>query len=117
MIPRTKPLKRTPIKRKPRKKQPGDDPKYLAWIRTLPCEVFMRRFFDDCSATVEAHHAGEHGYAQRAPDRTAIPLCSYHHRTGPDAVHQLGKNFWTHHGLDRDSIIKQLNERYNQLHV
>jgi hypothetical protein len=112
-------LKRTPLKRKPRKKQPRDDPKYLAWIRTLPCELWMRFVAPaiECSSTVEAHHAGDHGFAQKAPDRTAIPLCTNHHRIAKDSAHILGKNFWAHHGLDRDSIISELNERYNQLHV
>lgn len=117
-----KPLKRSALKRKPRKKQPGDDPKYLEWIRTLPCWV--------CSSTpdiarlahpelrrVEAHHAGDHGFAQKAPDRTAIPLCAYHHRLSMYSAHLLGKNFWKHHNLDRDQIIKELNERYDQLNA
>lgn len=128
---RTKPLNRTPLKRKPRKKQPGDNPRYLAWIRTLPCLlcwardkggfeygwVRLIRWAYGQKSRTEPHHAGDHGYAQLPPDRTAIPLCAEHHRTGKDAAHVLGKNFWKHHNLDRDQIIRELNERYNQLHV
>jgi hypothetical protein len=129
--------RRTPLKRKPRKKQPGDDPKYRDWIATLPClicgklaglagDVSMLEFLI-CSlltrqkSRTEAHHAGDHGYAQLPPDRTCIPLCAEHHRTGKDAAHgPLGKNFWKHHDIDRDAMIAALNsayERYNQLHV
>ena len=113
---RTKPLKRSPLKRKPRKKRATDDKAYLDWIRTLKCCVPRCAWQSDYSPhyPTEAHHAGDHGYAQTAPDRTAIPLCSHHHRFGSDAVHVLGKNFWNHHTLDRDAIIQSLNERYNQ---
>jgi hypothetical protein len=109
-------IARTPLKRRPRKKQPGDDPAYLRFIRSLPCELFPC-LADPCQGRVEAHHAGDHGYAQRAPDRTAIPLCARHHRESTIAAHVMGKNFWPFHGLDRDSIIRELNERYDQLHV
>jgi hypothetical protein len=111
------PLRHTPLKRKPRKKREGDDPEYLAWIRTLPCELGPRLNYPWCSGATEAHHAGDHGFTQKAPDRTAIPLCLWHHREGPASAHKLGKHFWTYHNLDRDSIIRELNERYNQLHV
>lgn len=93
------------------------DEKYLAWIRTLPCELWPR-VGTMCKGITEAHHAGDHGFAQRPPDRTAIPLCGWHHRLSHDAAHgPLGRHFWAHHNLDRDSIIKQLNERYNQLNA
>lgn len=105
--------RRSPLKRKARKKQPGDDPKYLAWIRTLPCELWPT-LSTTCSGRVEAHHAGDHGFAQKAPDRSAIPLCGYHHRLARNSVHVLGKAFWTYHGLDRDAIIKQLNTGYDR---
>lgn len=117
-------MKRSPIKRK-RVKRRNADPDYLAWIRSLCCWVCMRTvqpypaspFIGYCSAQklpTEAHHAGDHGFAQRAPDRTAIPLCEHHHRTGKESAHVLGKNFWAHHDLDRDAIIRELNARYEQ---
>ena len=109
-------MKRTPLKRRPRKKQPEDDKLYLEWLHTLPCELWPNPA-TVCHGPIEAHHAGDHGFGRRAPDRTAIPLCAKHHRHGEDAAHKLGKNFWKHHNLDRDRIISELNERYNQLHV
>lgn len=106
-------MKRSPIKRRPRKKQPEDDPKYLEFIRHEFCIVGMEHGSEGCSRVTEAHHAGDHGYAQRAPDRTALPLCISHHRTGKYAVHVLGKRFWTHHGLDRDRLIQLYNALYD----
>ncbi len=32
-----------------------------------------------CSGRVEAHHAGVHGYGNKAPDDTVIPMCTLHH--------------------------------------
>jgi hypothetical protein len=119
------------VKRKPRKKQPGDDPKYLAWIRTLPCLICAKlaglcgdvMLFDFIIAGLmsrqtsktEPHHAGEHGYAQKPPDKTCVPLCAEHHRTGKHAAHVLGKNFWKYHDIDRDAMIAALNKAYDRL--
>lgn len=104
-------MTRSPLKRKPRKKRAGDAPAYLAWLHTQPCQLWPS-LLTVCAGPIEAHHAGDRGLSQRAPDRTAIPLCARHHRHGKDSAHVLGKNFWNRHGLDRDSIIKTLNERY-----
>jgi len=68
-----------------------------------------------CQGRITAHHAGDHGASQKAPDRTAIPLCDWHHQHGPHAIHgKLGKRFWEFHGLDRDKLIKELNDRFDQ---
>ena len=110
-------MKRTPIKRHAPKRKPGDvDPEYLRWIRSLLCSV------PDCSSyytrvlhlrLTEAHHAGDHGLAQRAPDRTAIPLCVWHHREGGESVHILGRRFWGAHGIEKDELIQRLNAAYD----
>ncbi len=68
-----------------------------------------------CSqAVTEVAHVGDRGLGQRCPDREAIPLGVPHHRTGKDAHHVLGKNFWSHHGLDRDEVIATLQKLYEQ---
>ena len=111
MIQRRKPLKRSPIKRRRKK---TDNPAYLKWIRTLPCSIPACPYFGSFFHRIEAHHAGDHGLSQRAPDRTAIPLCDVHHREAWSSVHNLGKYFWKFHKLDRDAIINELNSRYDQ---
>lgn len=109
-------MKRTALKRKPARRKPGDtDTEYVAWVREQPCSV------PDCvpqklkllSGHTEAHHAGDHGLAQRPPDRTCIPLCIWHHREGGDSAHVLGRRFWGAHGLERDALIAHLNARYD----
>ena len=51
------------------------DPKYLAWIRTLPCMVCLDE------TTTEAHHEPPKGMGGgRSTDYDAVPLCGAHHR-------------------------------------
>lgn len=78
---------------------PESAPRYLDWIRMQPCAV--------CGSWgSEAHHAGHHGYGEKASDWTAIPLCAAHHRTGPDAIHQLNRvAFEAQHGVSVDGLI------------
>jgi hypothetical protein len=82
------------------------NPKYLAWIRTLPCLV--------CGARrgIEASHTGPHGLGQKSPDTSAIPLCTKHHRTGKDSYHKLGpRKFAELHKLDIPAIVSRLNQK------
>lgn len=110
----------------------GKDPDYLAWVHEFPCIVcawgyLQRRGVDPLESLgviwwravmaerygpVEAAHVGDRGLGQKCPDREAIPLCAAHHRTGPQAIHKLGRGFWEHHGLDRGTIIAQLVRIY-----
>jgi hypothetical protein len=91
---------------KPRTARPVRHPKYLAWIRTLPCLV--------CGASrgIEASHTGPHGLGQKSPDTSAIPLCTRHHRTGNDSYHKLGpRKFAELHNLDIPAIVARLNRK------
>jgi len=115
---------RTPVKRKRTKPRRGPlrDPKYLAWIRTLPCvccfiflhgwsrrEYFGRR---NMAGSSEAAHVGPRGIAQKCSDLEAIPLCGFHHRTGPFAHHRLQKRFWAYWEINRDEFIAELKARF-----
>ena len=89
---------------KPRTARPVRHPKYLAWIRTLPCLV--------CGARrgIEASHTGPHGLGQKSPDTSAIPLCARHHRTGKDSYHKLGpRKFAELHDLDIPAVVVRLS--------
>jgi len=117
---------------KPRRRPvPVDDPARLEWIRSLPCLVCYRELyrwlpmadfaefaarsqarFGAQKSRTEAAHVGDRGLGQKAPDSETAPLCVGHHRTGKDSHHVLGKGFWAKHGLDRDAILKQLQEAY-----
>jgi hypothetical protein len=86
--------------------KPDRDPKYLRWIRTLPCSV--------CRTTrnIEAAHTGPHGLGRKAPDSTAIPLCAKHHRIADDCYHKLGpRKFARIHKLNIPEIVAGLNAR------
>lgn len=52
------------------------NPDFLAFVHTLNCRMGMQ---DPCDGALHAHHAGERGYGQKAPDETCIPLCHKHH--------------------------------------
>src|SRR5687767_8596143 len=59
------------------------DPGYLSWLHTKPCAA---RNLHVCSGPIHAHHAGERGLGQKAPDATAIPLCEAAHRSWHDGA-------------------------------
>jgi hypothetical protein len=129
-------IQRKPIRRRPPKRKPGvDDPEYREYILGLPCaacwaapyrrfasgEVSLR-YVQLCAhgttmgqqSRTELHHAGDHAYGVRAPDRTGIPLCGEeHHREGEHSVHKMGLEFYPYHGLDRDILIRRLNEEFD----
>src|SRR3974377_338606 len=86
---------------------PERDPEYLRFVRNLPCAV--------CSTSrgIEASHTGPHGIGQKSSDRSAIPLCRKHHRTGDQALHRLGPvKFVAMHNLDIPAHIAQLNQLF-----
>ena len=86
--------------------KPIRNPRYLRWIRTLPCSV--------CRTTrrVEAAHTGPHGLGQKSSDLSAIPLCFKHHRAGNDSYHSLGpRRFAEVHQLNVQAIVARLNSK------
>lgn len=96
-----------------RRKNRKRDRAYLEFIGSQQCAVcLVGRPSVVPWSRVEAHHAGVRGLMQKSDDRTAIPLCAQHHRLGRDSVHRLGKNFWAHHGLDKDTLIAEYNRAY-----
>lgn len=110
MIQRRKPLRRTPIRKRRSKPRRGRerDPKYLAWIASLPC--FLCGIWP-----VEVAHLGDRGLSQKCHDRETGPLCHNDHQAGKYALHRLGKRFWEHHGIDKAELIAEYNRRYDTL--
>lgn len=121
-------IRRTAIKRRRPRKRPGEDLKYQAFIRSLPCficywplykagiikeciEAGMQFHIIDSStqkSVTEFAHLGDRGLGQLCPDREGGPLCGEHHRTGPEAAHVLGRNFFLYHGVDREELFALL---------
>ncbi len=91
------------------------DPAYLAFLHTLPCACAVIGEDTGCYGPIHAHHAGARGFGRKCSDREAVPLCLGHHLDGPNAVHRLGKKFWKTHGLDRYSLIGELNRVYDMV--
>jgi hypothetical protein len=82
---------------------PVEDPKFLAWIKTLPCAVPRCQ-----SRFVDPHHTGPRGLSQTASDRSAIPLCRAHH----DQYHDKGRVwFEAEYSLNINAMVGWLNEK------
>lgn len=118
-------------RRKPRRRPvPVADPNYRAWIRRLPCRIcylevyawlqvdeiilFCSGLFSRQKSPTECAHVGDRGLSQKCHDRETMPLCREHHQTGKDAHHVLGKGFCAHHGIERDQVVRQLNDAYER---
>lgn len=58
-------------------------------------------------------HVGMRGLGQLSNGWEVLPLCWLHHGRGnPMGHHDLGKRFWTVHGLDRYLLIREYQRRY-----
>lgn len=100
----------------------GKDSDYLTWLHSLPCHICV--IVDEMaqqigcrvhqSTRTEAAHVGDRGFSQKCPDREAIPLCTDHHTAGAFSHHRLQKRFWTHWDLDRDKVIRQYSELFEE---
>lgn len=86
----------------------------MLWIKSLPCSV------PGChERDIEAAHVGSTGKcaSRKCIDTETAPLCGFgHHREGKESHHKLGRRFWEFHGIDRDALIAELNERYAKEH-
>lgn len=95
--------------REPYTRTPRDrDRQYLAWIRTQPCAV------QGCKSNFqEAAHTGDRALGRKADDRKTIPLCLFHHQTGNQSYHRLGRRrFEAVQKLDINGLIRELNDWY-----
>ncbi len=89
--------------------KPVRDAKYLKFIRRLPCIVCFS------SRRVESAHFGAHGLSQRSSDLDALPLCRWHHQTGPKSYHRIGaRAFIALHRLDVRKHQERLQEFYRE---
>ena len=87
-----------------RKSIPVRDPKYLKFIRLLPCIACGKvRYVRD------AMHTGSHGLGQKASDLDALPGCRVHHRE----LHQIGPvKFQRKYRLDFKALAAKFNQFY-----
>ena len=81
-----------------------DKPKYLAWVKTQPCECCGRPSDDP-------HHLigwGQGGMATKAHDSLVIPLCRQHHTE----LHNDPVKFERKHGTQPEMIIRVLDRAF-----
>ena len=116
MIARRTTLKRyTRVRRKRSRPTRGPErsPEYLAWIRTLPCAVCHR---SPGGVSIEAAHTsalGPRGISQKSPDYSAVPLCTWRHRAGPDSYHRLGeRSFEERFGIKLTEVVSTFHQAF-----
>lgn len=119
---RAKPLERSAMKRKARRAKPGDDAKYLKWIRSLFCLVGGPKK-RDCRGRLDPHHMiggrgdQKRGKGQTVGDMDTISLCRRHH---DDFHNERGFcHGWTKEGrrVWQEEEILRLRRVYEQLQL
>jgi hypothetical protein len=88
---------------------PARDPRYRAWIRTLPCAVCGARW------RVEAAHTGyDGGMAQKSSDYSCVPLCRNCHTAGGEAYHRVGRReFEMLHSINLGGLARSLKAAWD----
>ena len=90
--------------------KPGrvEDPAHLARVRSLPCIACQIGGGAQTTPT-EAHHIRDgQGMGQKAGDHEAIPICSFHHRTGFNSIHLSPITFQWLYGTERELLARTL---------
>ncbi len=128
------PRKRIKQRRTKPRKGVLKDPKYLAFIAQQPCFICSTTLERDRKrktpafclypelwmyqvGRTEVAHVGDRGLGQKCSDRETLPICERHHRTGPLALHKLGKKFWTHFGIDKAAQLSYYQSLYESQEV
>jgi hypothetical protein len=85
-----KAIKSNRVSSKPYKSK--EEKEHLTLVASLGCVAC--RIIGHQNTPAEIHHIREgQGISQKADHFHVIPLCPYHHRTGPNAIHKSKINF------------------------
>jgi hypothetical protein len=92
--------------------------KFILAQPCVACQISERFMMRSVQATLtEGAHVGPSGRATegnsgagKSSDFRMLPLCSDHHRS----FHLISKSFWVMYGLDPETIINDLNERFDR---
>ena len=87
-----------------RAEKPVRDPKYLRFLKRLPCVACLRTW------NVDPAHTGAHGMSQKSCDLKAIPLCRRCH----EAFDADPRGFAERNRLDIPALIAQFNRFYQE---
>lgn len=98
-----------PCSRKPPKRasalhsKPARNPRYRAWVKSLPSAV------SGVAPPCDACHTGPHAFGQKASDYTCIPLTRAEH----DELHAVGQEeFGRRYGLNIKTLVRRLNRAW-----
>lgn len=78
---------------------------YMALVARLSCIICRKRGYPDSPA--EVHHVRKNGGLRENVDKWTIPLCPYHHRIGPDAVHNARRLVERLHGISEEAMAEE----------
>ena len=97
--------RRLPTRRRKPRRGPVRLPEYRAWVRQQECCV--------CGSTrhIDPAHIGPHGFGQKAPDTSCVPLCRQHH----EELHAIGrKRFEPKYEICFEIIIEGLFTEWSE---
>jgi hypothetical protein len=91
----------------------GKNPKHLTAVRACPCLICGVETSRSEAAHIRMgsrdHNKMPAGIGQKPADKWTLPLCSWHHRDGPEAQHKGSERaFWQRHGIDPFGVAEAL---------
>lgn len=88
--------------------------RFMAWIReTQECLICKLLGLKQRTVTEAAHVGGN--LAAKVSNWRTIPLCYAHHRDGSATCEEiLKRSFWRFYGLDRETTLQDLRERFER---
>lgn len=120
------PVQQKGMRRKPRvisdamgqRKPREHDKKHLAFIACLPCVICGVRPVEVAHVRFGDAERGKPstGMQEKPSDKWTVPLCSGHHREGPDAQHKSNESeWWSKQGIDVIALCERLYEISGEL--
>ena len=91
------------------------DPKYLAFLRTLPCHFQHWGNCDFGFAFVRNQCEASH-FLGRNDDSAALPLCPGHHRTNAVAWHRGEQTFCMVYSVTKAQLVGEAKTLYAEYH-
>lgn len=80
---------------------------HLKLVVQIGCIACRKLGYPDTPAEIHHIRSGQ-GMSQRANDVDTLPLCPFHHRQGPDAIHVSPASFQRKFGTERALLMETL---------
>lgn len=86
------------------------DRRHMSRVAELDCMLCRHKGIYGSPAEVHHIRTGT-GAGRRSPHTSTIPLCSFHHRLGPEAIHTLGRRAWErYHGITELALLEMTDK-------